>query len=344
MEISSIQDQLESGLHRSVDWVLQRIATDGEPIGGSQRNNYYRIPFALSIAGAREPASRVLSWIERHALTDGGDLKSGAPQGVFTTKYSSYPLALIAIGAWHLEREDTALSIMTKLSDFQDKDSGGSYAERPEIRTSSRQDLFPTAQLGMVALTTSYNEIADGAFRWLSNLYEAQPELPNRLYTGWDNNGLITDIQNDEDSQFHLLTDFQKPRQAFYNPGIAAAFLARYFMYTGNQDAKSLGHKFLKLHDSASDRQYAYEESKQICKYGWGAALMMLADRNTTLLPTVLRMAEWFLDAQLDDGRWENSPFQDPKPTDQSSLEITAEFIQHLVTLQTALGGYDRSK
>ena len=136
IETSSIQDQLESGLQRSVAWVLQRIAADGEPIGGSERNNYYRIPFALSLAGAREPASRVLSWIERHAMTDEGDLKPGAPQGLFTQRYASYPLALIAIGAWHLEREDTAISIMNTLKNFQNNDSGGSYAERPEMRLS----------------------------------------------------------------------------------------------------------------------------------------------------------------------------------------------------------------
>ena len=341
--MSSIQDQLESGLQRSVAWVLQRIAADGEPIGGSERNNYYRIPFALGLAGAREPASRVLSWIERHALTDDGDLKPGAPQGLFTQRYASYPLALIAIGAWHLEREDTAISIMNTLKNFQNNDSGGSYAERPEMRTSSRQDFFATAQLGMTALTTGYDDMADGAFQWLSAVYDAQPNLPNHLYTVWDNNGLITEIGDDEDSQFHFLTDFQKPKQAFYNPGIAAAFLARYFMKTGNQKAKTLGHQYLQLHDSASDRQYAYRESKQICKYGWGAALMMLADHNPDLLTVVLRMAKWFLDSQLEDGRWENSPFQDPQPTDQSNLEITVEFVQHLVTLQVALGGYNRN-
>ena len=70
---------------------------------------------------------------------------------------------------------------------------------------------------------------------------------------------------------------------------------------------------------------------------------MMLADHNPDLLTVVLRMAKWFLDSQLEDGRWENSPFQDPQPTDQSNLEITVEFVQHLVTLQVALGGYNRN-
>lgn len=321
-------------------WMLSNIAEDGEPAGGHERNGYYRVPLALAVAGQRETASAVLSWIERHALTPEGDLLPGPAQGVFTDRWASYPLGLLAAGAWHLEREDTAFKIMRTLRAFQDPSTGGAYAERPESRKTSRQDLFPTAQLGLTALTTGQREVADAVFRWLVNLYEAQPDLPRKLFTGWDANGLITVL--DESLAFELITDFGKPCQASYNPGIAAAFLARYFMQTGETRARDLGRAYLRLSAEGTERQFDYGESKQICKFGWGASLMLLADPKGDHLRHVVRMAQWFVESQLEDGRWRNSPFLNPSPTVWDDLEVTAEFVQHLTTIRTALGGKER--
>ncbi len=318
-------------------WILSKVAEDGEPVGGHEQNAYYRVPLALALAGERETASAVLSWIERYALTPEGDLRPGPAQGAFTHRWASYPLALIALGAWQLEREDTALQIMKTLEAFRDPTTGGAYGERPEIRRTSRQDLFPTAQLGVAALTTGRREVADGTFRWLVNLYEAQPDLPRRLFTGWDANGLITMV--DRELEFELITDFGKPRQAFYNPGIAAAFLARYFMQTGETKARDLGRSYLQLSAEGTELQFDYGESKQICKFGWGASLMLLADPEGDHLGHVVRMAEWFIESQLEDGRWHNSPFLKPNPTDSDDLAVTAEFVQHLAIVRTALGG-----
>lgn len=335
-------DRTRRSQDAGVAWMLSRIEADGEPAGGTERNGYYRVPLALALVGERERASAVLSWIERNGLTDDGDLVPGAAQGVFTDRWSSYPLALIASGAWHLEREDTALAIMRTLRSFQDPETGGAYAERPELRTTSRQDLFPTAQLGMTALTTGQRDVADRAFRWVARLYEAQPEFSQRLYTGWHEDGLVTDI--DPSLEFELVTDFEKPRQAFYNPGIAAAFLARYFMQTGTTKARDLGRDFLRLSAEGTESQFDHTESRQICKFGWGASLMLLADPGGDHLRHVLRMAEWFVESQLDDGRWQNSPFLTPDPTDGDDLEVTAEFVQHVAIMRSAIGGRDRGR
>jgi hypothetical protein len=192
----------------------------------------------------------------------------------------------------------------------------------------------------MTALTCGRREVADGCYRWISALHDAQPELPRRLYSGMDENGLITEIP--AGLEFELLTDLEQPRQAFYNPGIAASFLARYFMQTGEERARELGRSFLRLSAEATDRQYDHTESKQVCKFGWGAALMAEADPAGDHLRWAIRMGEWFADGQLPDGRWHNSPFLTPEPTDADDVEIGAEFVLHLTTILTALGGYDR--
>jgi hypothetical protein len=323
-------------------WLLARIAPDGEPVGARERNGWYRVPWTLAVVGERETAAAVLSWAEREALTADGDLRAGAAQGAFTDRWASYPLALLATGAWHLERYDTALALIRTASTYQDPRSGGSLAERPELRRTSRQDLFPTAQLGMSALTVGRADIAEGAFRWLAALYDAQPELPRRLFTAWDEGGLMTDVP--DELAFEVITDLHGRRQAFYNPGIAAAFLARYFQHSGDERARELGRRYLALSAEGGEGQFDYTESAQICKFGWGAALMHEADPEGGHLPHVLRMAEWFCDSQLEDGRWHDSPFLSPDPTEGDDLEITAEFVLHLTTILTALGGRDRGE
>ena len=77
-------------------------------------NAYYRVPWALAQAGCVREAATVLSWMEREALED-GDLSPGPAQTPWTSENASYPLAIMAIGAWHLERYDTANTIMETL-------------------------------------------------------------------------------------------------------------------------------------------------------------------------------------------------------------------------------------
>jgi hypothetical protein len=50
-----------------------------------------------------------------------------------------------------------------------------------------------------------------------------------------------------------------------------------------------------------------------------------------------LRMARWFVECQEDDGRWHNSPFLDPRPTDDSDMGITVEPVRHLSYILLAL-------
>lgn len=330
-------------INRGTEWIVDRIGPDGNP--GANHGHYYRVPWALAITGHRIPAAAVLSWVEREALDGDGDLKEGAPRAAFASKWSSYPLANLATGAWHLERYDTARSITRRLHDFQHPDTGGAFAGHPQHRIDQRQDLFPTAQLGMTGLTTGHMDLAHGAYQWLRLIYDAQPELPSRLYTATNGADLIVDTQGDEDLEWQVVTDFNKPRQAFYNPGIAAAFLGRYYMATGDRGALRLARSFLDLTISGSDLQFDHTDSVQVCKFAWGSSILLEATGEAQYLEHALRMAEWFCEAQREDGSWNNSPFLMERAEDPDSVrvELTAEFVQHLVTIVTAVGGRRRA-
>lgn len=332
---------LARAVQRASTWLLEQLAAlDDESSADALIAGTYRVPYALVLCGRRPDAARVLRWMERVVL-DGADLRDGPMRAAFIQRWSSYPLAILAQAAWHMERYDLADALRRTLHGFQDAETGGSYAQRPELRSSGRQDLFPTAQLGLTGLTVRDDALADGAYRWLRRLYELQPELPGRLYTARDGARLMCDPADVAADPFGLVTVFHSPRQAFYNPGIAAAFLARYSAQRNDPAARSLAGAYLALTEQGGQAQFDFSESVQICKFGWGAAAMLDVDPQPRYLELVQRMARWFLGCQHHDGHWQNSPFLLPDgPTAASNVEVTAEFIQHMVTISTALAGY----
>ena len=339
---SELQKKVRTCRDLGLSFLLDRVDEDGRPAG--EPVHHARLPWTLAVAGARPEAAAVLSWHEREILDGNGDFPAGDNRSRWSERWAAYPLAMLAMGAWILERYDTSEAIMGTLVDYQDPVTGGAYTQRPEIRSSQRQDLFPTAQLGMTALMTGRRQVAEGCFRWLSELFELQPELPNRLFSARDENGLISPHGEEPGSilEFEVITDFEKGRQAFYNPGIAAAFLGRYYGQTGDEVARDLGRGYLRLSAGGTEEQFDFSESMQICKFGWGVTHMAEVDPEGGHLPNVVRMAEWFIASQFDDGRWRNSPFLTPEPTIGGDMEITAEFVLHASTILNMLAGQDR--
>ena len=321
--------------------MLDRVGPDGDP--GAHHCHYYRVPWALALTGHRAEAAAVLSWVERNALEENGDLRPQARIG-FELAWSSYPLANLATGAWHLERYDTALRIARRLRAYQHPEAGGAFAAHPDHRENERQDLFPTAQLGMTGLTTGQMDLACGAYRWMQTVWNAQPELPDRLYTATNGAELITNVAGDSNLAWQAVTDFTQPRQAFYNPGIAAAFLGRYSMATGDQSALDLARNYLELTVKGTDAQFDHTDSVQVCKFAWGSSVLLEATGERQFFDHAARMGRWFLDAQNEDGSWDNSPFLMDRAGHHQSVrvEITAEFVQHLVSIVTGIGGSNR--
>ncbi len=148
---------------------------------------------------------------------------------------------------------------------------------------------------------------------------------------------MILDVPAEE--EFELVTDLTQPRQAFYNPGMAAAFCGRYLAATGDERARALGRSLLELSIDGTPAQFDHSESRQICKFGWGAAAMLEADPDGAHLPQVLRMVDWFHESQNPDGSWHNSPFRTSDPTVGQLMDITVEFVLHVSTMLSALEG-----
>ncbi len=323
-----------------VRWLLDRIADNGEPAFATEHNGYYRLPWTLAFVGEREAGACVLDWMEKFTLTDDGDLRPGPSRASWTHVASTYPLTIIAQGAWLLEQYGTASTVFDKLREFQDPDTGGAYWDRPEVRTDGRQLLFPTAQLGLTALTMGHTDVADRVNDWFETLLAAQPELPSRFYVGQTTTGLITDIPQAD--RYNLMVDFALPRQAFHNPGIGAAFLARYADRTGATHARDAARGLLRLYDGATPELFNFRESTGVCKLGFGSAMLLECAPEQFSVDNIVRMTEWYRDSQSPQGAWAPRTFLRPDPQEWHSLEKTAEHVLWISMMLVALNTYTR--
>ncbi|KAA1378524.1 hypothetical protein [Aeromicrobium fastidiosum] len=328
----------------AIAWIEQQLDA-GRPRDAAQKNTWWRVPWALSVAGAGDTAAAVLRWAEQEALDDDADLRSG-PAEFMQGASPVYELSALAIAAWRLGRYDLANALLDRCQRFQSPRTGGVYdqRERPE-GSATIQDLLKTCQLGIAAIVAGRRDIADPIATWLRELWTLQPELPHVLYAGRsdDDDSLFIPAEDDFFGRFLLRVDFREPLQAYYSPGIAAAFLHDYRALTGSDD-RDLARAFLQLNADGSDVQFTDPNSVQICKYAWGVACDVKLDPASPFAADAERMTAWFLDRQNDDGSWSPSSFgstEVPPPVDR--LWKTAEHLMELSFLIEALTVADPS-
>lgn len=338
--IQAVMRELDESRAKGVDWISSRLDVGARPAGADRFNSYYRIPWCLAVAGKRDAASAVLTWIVQNALDEQGDLRAGAPREPFSAAMASYPYSQIVIGAWHLERYDVAKKVMNFIcANLVDIKTGGAFSERPEVRRTGRADLLGTAQLGLAAMTVGNESLADSCYGWIVELYQLQPDLPKRLFPCRIGSDLLC-TAHDGHKQWDVITDFHRPFQQFYNPGIAAAFLGRYSSYKNSPCALQIARSYLHLTVQGAPLQFDYKINSQACKFGWGAAVLLDLVGSDEYLEYVLKMARWYVDSQHHDGHWKPSGFLVPNPEDADILPKTAEHVLHVVTLITALAKY----
>jgi hypothetical protein len=325
---------LEQTIRRGGDWLVARVGVDGAPKGSETRNSWWRVPWALALAGRRDAGLAVLSWVEREALDDDFDLREGPSRGTIPSS-PVYQLAHLAIGAHLLNRYDLADALARRVLDFQDGDQGGILTYRDGRDRS--QDLLLTTQLGIMGLVMGRAAMVEDAFQWVERLWRAQPALDQLLlYTRWDRNGLVTSF--DEPERWMHVVDFAQPRQAFYHPGAAAAFLADRAMATGDRNSLAMAREMMALNIAGTQEQFTDIASVQICKFGWGAAELLLAEPDGGWLPHATQMAQWFIDRQAADGSWPPATFQLAGPvTDLDLMWKTAEHLMESCLLHGAI-------
>jgi hypothetical protein len=226
---------------------------------------------------------------------------------------------------------------MDALRRMQDPATGGFAIAPVADRATDIYDLLSTAQVGLAAVITGQDDIAELAWRWVADMAALQPEdAGSRLYSFRRGTALLT--EPDQALEWLAITDFARPRQTYYTPGMAAAFFAAYAQRTGASEPLALARRLLAMNLAGCAEQYEDEGSVQICKFGWGVASMLVADPDGDWLPHVERMGDWFIAHQSPDGAWTPSSFLAPEPSDIDKLVKTAEHVMEVNAILAALG------
>jgi hypothetical protein len=198
-------------------------------------------------------------------------------------------------------------------------------------------DLLSTAQAGLAAVITGQDDVADLAYRWVVDLVDQQPlDAGSRFYSFRRGPTLIAEPEGQ--LTWLALTDFSKPRQSFYTPGMAAVFLASYAQRKGKPEPLQLASRLLEFNINGCAEQFEDSGSVQVCKFGWGAAAMLVADPDGDWLTHVHDMGNWFINNQHQDGAWAPSSFLVDDPSDIDKLVKTAEHVMEVNAILSALG------
>lgn len=328
---------------RAVGWLEEHAVPTCESEVG--RAHLYRLPYALSVAGRPEAALGVFDVFADAVLTPEGDLRAGPLQQRFTHRWASYPLTVLASGAWSVGLKETARLILRNVAErFVDAEHGGALGERPEVRTGRRQDLFPTAQMGIAASMAGERALAIGAARWVERLVERQPTPEEAFCVSTEGGAPILEDPGRPGEAGSPL-DFNRDRQPVASLGIGAALLAEIGHAYDQQELIPVAEHLQGLYRRLDPNAYEPGESAQMCKRAWGACALYRVTHDPRHLEDIVEMMGWF-ERGLSNGDHWTAPAHlrasTASPPAVIDAEITTEFVQHLSLIAATLQLPDR--
>jgi len=318
---------------RGAAWLLGQLNADGS-IGPSDVGTfYYRAPWAFALAGETAAGVRLLDWIRRHRFTPDGAFLSGADQADSVDSWYPYPLSSLIVGAQLLRQFDLAQRGVQHLLTLQDPTTGGFYSTRDERSPTAWQELAVACGAMLPLVITGQIEAAERVGDFLVRLWELQPEPAERLYCVYTRaGGLLTRCP---DSVRKLaVNEAHDPFQYHYNGGFAAAALAYLYLVRPEAVYLAAARRYMAFSMHSTPRQF---EVQQVCKSGWGAALLYLVTRESVYRDWAVRLGDWFIANQFPDGHWVQTRYLEDPPKSTTTILITAEFVMHLDSIYSAL-------
>jgi hypothetical protein len=325
---SSIVERLQDARERGIAYLLDHQRDDGA-VGEPERAGlgpYYKTLWAFAAGGRTEAGNRLATWVRDNVQSSEGDF-AGPMRGTLQDNNYAYPNAWLICGAQKLGRFDVATRGMRHLLTLQDPSTGG-FRMQPG-REDSIQDLLNASQAGNAALLTGHVDAANRVAGFLHMMWDAQPHADRELFFVYKPGiGLRTDFPEERQKLHSIRVD--APRQAYFNMGIAAAFLVRLAQATGDQSQVDLAKNYLEIGFNVLDEMY---ETAQVGKVGWGSALVYGATGDQRYERLAERVGEAMIAQQTDSGGWDNTGGY---VNDAIRIEVTAEFV---VLLDEMVGG-----
>ena len=123
---------------------------------------------------------------------------------------------------------------------------------------------------------TSPGASADGC----GTSWTTSPNTLKKLWTVYTRStGLITEVLDGDDFRYVLTRDESRD-QSFYHPGIAAGFLSRLYMATGEREWLDLACEYMRFCEYVGDYHFSLLRAGKV---GWAASMLytITGDRST---------------------------------------------------------------
>jgi len=324
--------RLLAAAQRGIDWIVSQQREDGsfgelqDGIGG-----YYKTPYALAVAGYHREGQRLLDWVARHHFTPAGDFRAPERKArePFHEAWPVYANAWLVQGAHRLGRWDLSLRGGEFLLRYQTP-SGGFYA-----LDGVTPFLEPvcTAWGGLAMLATGRVAPARSAGDLLVKLVAVQPD-PRRFYFRMDVEGhIITEIPAGSELSYYV--DAARPKQIYFNPGIALIYLAHLYRATGEERYLNAGSEIFRFTQCCADDVYRFPPSG---KLGLGCALLYAIAGTTAARRAAVCVGDYLIETQTVEGFWRlpeeelYASIQD-KESFEVHLDLCSEFSTFLMEI-----------
>jgi hypothetical protein len=326
-------DSYAAARNLGAEWLLKQQDTDGSVGKNLGIGCYYRTPWSFAVTGHTRAALRLLEWIRNNMLAENGDFKGNFPRGGYEAGYYCYPNGNLIYGAQMLQQFDIVHRGMKFMLSMQDRKSGGFFSSLTGMGPDGSQEVWNTCQAGLTCLMAGYLPEAKKVGAFLAYMWEHQPDTQHRLHHLYTpRTGLVTDITGKtEDEIGEIMVDATQPKQWFFVPGIAAAFLTRLYQATQEPSYLELAENYIHFATRCSEDQFS---RAQVGKVGWGASLLYQVTKKSEYKALAFRVGDYLLDTQFAEGYWLNTY---PSVQYHNVLEVTAEFVVHLDTISAAL-------
>lgn len=322
---TSAIERLTNTKRRGAEWLLARVAPDGAVGPSDEGFRFYRLPWTLTVTGHTQTASAVCAWIREHMLTPDGDFDRGHRRLYDAYAYRNATLVYGAHMARQFDLSSRGLSFILRM---RDEPSGGFPNDRePDGTLGDVMDLPYTCGCGLACLALGRLDEARAVYRFLERVWNAQSELPERLFYSFSRDRQAVIAAFDERDVFWHVVESQEPRpQRWTVGGLSAAFLCRLYMVDPQPAYLSLAREFQQFSIQSTPGQFDFP---QVCKSGWGAGLLFQVTGEEQYAAWAIKVGHWFADTQASDGSW----IFDDGATEGRTLELTAEFVAHVDTI-----------
>lgn len=291
---------------------------------------YYKVPAAFLVCGLSHAANRLLNWIRHNGILPNGDF-GPRPASERNSYYYTYHNAWVIKAAHRMGAFDLARRGMDFLLGFRDPASGGFYSHPTARDDTTEQDLWVVSGIGWCAVYTGKLDVARDVGRWMRRLMEDQPEYPSALWTVYSRDrGLITEVLDGDDFRYVLTRDESRD-QSFYHPGIAAGFLCRLYLATGEKEWLDLAREYMRFCENVGDYHFKLLRAGKV---GWAGAMLYTLTGEVKYRDMAVRVGNNLVQAQLANGAWAWPEMGLTGPHN----DITAEMVVWLDEIHQAVG------